>query len=177
LEEEHDVADDTNPHAALPNQAPYEVTKKNKHIARRLNAAYSSSDDTDVKKFISRKVRHHSPRPPSPDDPNRPATPSEEVYIQRGSIPDMHFVEENIIGEGDMVVLHWRGKGTFTGELYGKRGKGQKLDIRGIEVMRFEDGQVIEHWDNHAKPRLEALIGVAGWDPEMEDALRRAGLI
>jgi hypothetical protein len=130
-----------------------------------------------VKRFISRDVVHHSPRPPAPDDPNRPATPAEEIYIQAGSIPDMHFVEENIIADGDMLVLQWRGTGTFTGELYGKRGQGQKLNIRGIEVMRFKDGKVIEHWDNHAKPRLEALIGVTGWDPEMEAALRRAGLL
>lgn len=160
-----------------PNSEPPEVTRKNKRIARRLNAAYSSSQDADLKKFISPEVVHHSPRPPSPRDPNKAATPPEEIQIQAASFPDQHFVEEKIIAEGDMVVLQWHGTGTFTGTLYGKQGTGEKLDVRGIEVMRFKDGRVIEHWDNHAKPRLESLIGVGTWDPGMEEALRRAGLI
>jgi C-1 hydroxylase len=165
------------PSPARPGPEPPEVTRRNKQLARRLNAAYSSSEDADLKKFIAPDVIHHSPRPPSPRDPNKPATPAQEVELQTGSFPDQHFVEEKVIAEGDMVVLQWHATGTFTGTLYGKRGTGEKLDVRGVEVMRFKDGKVIEHWDHFGKPRLESLIGVGTWDPEMEKALRRAGLL
>ena len=159
-----------------PNEA--KVIKRNTEISRILLRAFAYAEEAPIKKYIHPKIINHSPHPPAPDNSGRPVSELEEVELQREAFPDQHYREELIIAEGDMVYLGWHGTATFTGTVYGHQGTGEYLDVHGADVLRYDDrGRVIEHWDHFTKPRLEALIDVGTWDPEMIEALRKAGLL
>jgi predicted ester cyclase len=84
-------------------------------------------------------------------DPSLPRKPGPEGVAQvfdalRTAIPDMHYIVDEVIAEGNLIAARWRITGTVEGSLYGIRGKGRRVEIRGMSFDRFEDGGMIEGW-------------------------------
>ena len=61
-----------------------------------------------------------------------------------GAVPDLDFETEAIHEvDDDTAVGQWRIRGTFSGGSFeGIEPTGKPVDIRGIDVMRFEDGKL-----------------------------------
>ena len=47
------------------------------------------------------------------------------------SFPDLHFTVEDLIAEGDKVVMRWQAVGTHEGEVHGRQGDRQEDDREG----------------------------------------------
>ena len=71
----------------------------------------------------------------------------------RESLPDLTFwATEELVPAGDYVVARWEGGGTHTGKAltelpYGgpiPAGSGRKVLFKGMSLLRFRDGKVIE---------------------------------
>ena len=64
------------------------------------------------------------------------------------ALPDMHFTIEDVHDVDERTAVgQWRMQGTFSGGRFqGIEPTGRPIDIRGIDVMRFEDG-VLRHND------------------------------
>lgn len=60
---------------------------------------------------------------------------------------DPHFTIEDVIAEGDRVVLRWTNSGTHVAEFLGMPPTGKSFTIGGIEIWRVKDGKLAEHWD------------------------------
>jgi steroid delta-isomerase-like uncharacterized protein len=60
---------------------------------------------------------------------------------------DPHFTTEDVIAEGDRVVLRWSQTGTHVGQFLGMPPTGRSYTTSGIEIWRVEDGKLAEHWD------------------------------
>ena len=60
---------------------------------------------------------------------------------------DAHFTVEDMIAEGDKVVVRWTNSGTNTGDFLGIPATGRQYSIQGIDIYRLEDGKLAEHWD------------------------------
>lgn len=61
------------------------------------------------------------------------------------AVPDWQMEIENSFDDGDrQAVVQWRGSGTFTGTPFmGIEANGKRIDIRGVDVFRFDaDGKV-----------------------------------
>ena len=73
---------------------------------------------------------------------------------------DQHFTLEDIIAEGDRVVVRWTTKATQVGEFLGIPATGKSYTIPGIDIYRLQDGRMAEHW--HVVDMLSMLqqIGV-----------------
>jgi predicted SnoaL-like aldol condensation-catalyzing enzyme len=57
--------------------------------------------------------------------------------------PDTHFTIEQIIAQGDLVVMHiWATGRPAVGT---KSKNGDEL----VEFLRFHDGKIVDHWDLH----------------------------
>jgi predicted ester cyclase len=61
-------------------------------------------------------------------------------------IPDMELPIEDVIAEGDKVLVRLRVRGTHGGELMGIAATGRKIDIGVLDLFQFRDGRLIEHW-------------------------------
>jgi predicted ester cyclase len=53
---------------------------------------------------------------------------------------------EDAVGEGDLVAQRVHFAGTHTGEFQGLPPTGKKVEFSGLELNRFVDGRVAEHW-------------------------------
>jgi predicted ester cyclase len=69
------------------------------------------------------------------------------VQTLRAGIPDLHYTVEDAAQVGDRVWLRVRARGTDSGTgQFGHPPTGKPISIDVIDVARFADGQMIEHW-------------------------------
>ncbi|MDQ4490174.1 ester cyclase [Sinomonas sp. ASV486] len=59
---------------------------------------------------------------------------------------DPHFAVEDVIAEGDRVVVRWRNQGTQVEPFLGLPASGKSFEIAGIDIYRVQDGRLAEHW-------------------------------
>lgn len=62
------------------------------------------------------------------------------------SFPDTRYVVDDLIAEGDRVVVHWRLLATQQGEFYGMAPTGKPISLQGIAIYRVEGGKLMERW-------------------------------
>lgn len=60
---------------------------------------------------------------------------------------DFQFTVDDVIAEGDKVVLRWTQTGTHISPLFGMPATGRSSRTTGIEIWRVDDGKLAEHWD------------------------------
>ena len=67
----------------------------------------------------------------------------------REAFPDLENTIEDMVAEGDMVVMRFRGSGTYEGETeaFGSP-TGKRMEITGITIKRLSDGKIVEAWTN-----------------------------
>jgi predicted ester cyclase len=69
------------------------------------------------------------------------------VQALRAGIPDLHYTVEDAAQVGDKVWLRVRARGTDNGTgQFGHPPTGRPISIDVIDVARFADGQMVEHW-------------------------------
>ena len=89
-------------------------------------------------------------------DPSQPYVRTREDFKRhvtetRSAFPDTHFTLEDLIAEGEQVVLRWMRRGTHTGELVTPTmhvpATGKQVTVTGITIFCFADGKVVETWN------------------------------
>jgi steroid delta-isomerase-like uncharacterized protein len=66
------------------------------------------------------------------------------VTLYRTAFPDFRVPIEDLVAEGDKVVVRWTARGTHQGELLGNAPSGNRVDLPGILIDRFSSGGKIE---------------------------------
>ena len=61
--------------------------------------------------------------------------------------PDRTFVNEDVIVKGDKIVTRYTFSGTHEGDIEGFPATGNKIETTGIEILRVENGKIIESWE------------------------------
>ena len=64
----------------------------------------------------------------------------------RAAFPDLHYTIEDIIATADHVVARVRMQGTHLGPLGSLQPTGRSIDVLQINIERFENGRIVEHW-------------------------------
>lgn len=64
----------------------------------------------------------------------------------QSAFPDFHNAVEEMIAEGDRVVVRARYSGTHRGEIFGVAPTGKKIAYAGAAFFRIADGKVAEGW-------------------------------
>jgi predicted ester cyclase len=62
------------------------------------------------------------------------------------ALPDFQLEPLCSIQESDVLVIHWRAKGTFTNSIRDIQPTGKKITIHGFTCFKCKDNQVVEHW-------------------------------
>jgi predicted ester cyclase len=66
---------------------------------------------------------------------------------QRAAFSDISIIYEDQISKGNKVVGRYRVKVTHTGDLGGLPATGNTIEIGGIEIIRIENGRIVEIWE------------------------------
>jgi steroid delta-isomerase-like uncharacterized protein len=82
------------------------------------------------------------------------------VRLFRTSFPDMRWEIEDMLADGDKVVVRTMMRGTHIGEFFGIPPTGKTVHASGIHVLRIANGKIAEHWGNNDDLGLMQQLGV-----------------
>jgi steroid delta-isomerase-like uncharacterized protein len=68
------------------------------------------------------------------------------VTSLRNAFPDLAFEVVATVAEGDEAWAQIVIRGTQQGEFLGIPASGRRVEVAGIDRLRFRDGKVVEHW-------------------------------
>lgn len=118
----------------------------NKTIARRYLEDFWNGDDAAViEELVIDDVIGH----PAPGQ----TLQGREILKQRHSAlrqvyGEPHFVVEDLIGEGDKVLLRWSFSGKHIGAIMGAAPTGKLITVGGMNLFQFSGGRIAEFWVN-----------------------------
>ncbi len=64
----------------------------------------------------------------------------------RSACADFNATIDDILAEGDEVVIRQTWSGTQRGEFMGMPPTGKRVSFGVIDILRFAGGKVVEHW-------------------------------
>ena len=62
------------------------------------------------------------------------------------AIPDLHATEQDMVAEGDTVVVRLFVEGTHQGNLLGIPATGRRVRWDAVDIYRLSDGKIAEEW-------------------------------
>ena len=135
------------------------TTDQNKATATRLYELLNAGDVEAIGDLVTVDYDEHDPLPGQ--GTGRDGAVDRFSMLVAGLAP--RFTVEDVIAEGDKVVVRWTNSGTHTGEFLGIPPTGRAFTIGGIDVYRVADGRLCEHW--HQLDQL-SMLGQLGLLPE-----------
>ena len=157
------MTDEPTPNAlsGKPSQ-PSDATRveRNKAASRRWIEVFNQRDDAaeaDVRApgFVAYAPASLEPAPLNPETWTRFLS----GFV--AGFPDLRLTVEESLGEGDLVAQMIHFEGTHTGGFQGLPPTHRKVTFSGLELNRFVDGRVAEHWFQLDSLTLLQQLGMA----------------
>jgi predicted ester cyclase len=76
------------------------------------------------------------------------------------AFPDLHTTIQAQVAEGDKVVTHKIFRGTHQGEFMGLAPTGRQIEFAVIDILRLDNGKVVEHWAVQDRLALMQQLGL-----------------
>ncbi len=76
-----------------------------------------------------------------------------------GALGRGQFVEQEMVAEGDRVVVRWTVEGTHQGPYLGLPATGKSFRVDGVNIFRVVEGLITERWSFVDVPALIAQLG------------------
>lgn len=98
-------------------------------------------------------------------DPAPGQVPGPEGYkafftTLRTAFPDMKVAVETLVADGDQVAFAYTLTGTHRGDFNGHAATGKAIEVRGLQIGRFEAGKMVERWGSSDELGILKQIGV-----------------
>jgi len=117
----------------------------NKAVSRRWIEAYNARDDAAQADVLGPGYVGHAPASLEPSPMDTAAWTRFLAGFTEG-FPDLQLTIEDTVAEGDLVAQRISFNGTHTGVFQGLPPTNKRVTFSGLELNRFEDGRVEEHW-------------------------------
>ncbi|HVO43876.1 MAG TPA: ester cyclase [Aggregatilineales bacterium] len=117
------------------------TVEQNKAVVRRFfeevfnQGKLAVADEIFAPWFSGRGLAGHGPGPESA---------KRAVTHLRAGFPDIQFTVEDLIADGDSVVVRVTFRGTHQGEFMGIPATGKAIEVGGVEMARLSGGQIVE---------------------------------
>jgi predicted ester cyclase len=124
-------------------------TETNKALMRRaIEEVYNQGKVALIDELGTPNYVHHMP--PFPDFGSLEDYKRFFIAI-RSAFPDLHITIEDLIAEGELVVLRYTWRGTNTGDFVLPTMRipatGKQVTMMGITITRYAGGKAVEAWD------------------------------
>lgn len=83
----------------------------------------------------------------------------EDIAYLRAGFPDLHLTIEDSIADADTVWIRMTARGTNLGPFIGPP-TGKPMTITVMDVCRFENGKIVEHWGVPDRFAVMAQLGL-----------------
>ncbi len=132
--------------------------EENKELARLLTQAQNEQDIALLKKLLSPRFKSHISDVPFPLTRTQYI---QGVKMSHQAFSNLIFTIEDLIAEGDKVVVRITARGKHTGKYQGFITSQQKVRFQGIAIRRISKGQIIEEWQTNDQLSLLQQIGLS----------------
>ena len=135
------------------------------HLAANVNAG---DIDTAVQSFAPDAVDHD----PAPGQ--GPGRAGFRTFFQTlaAAFPDAHIEPAHMVADDDDVAIAYTLTGTHQGEFQGIAPTGRSIEVRGVQIGRFENGQIVERWGSSDELGILRQLGA---EPKEKGALCKLG--
>jgi steroid delta-isomerase-like uncharacterized protein len=125
------------------------MSEEHKAIARRwVEELWSQGNTSVADEIIASNYTVHDPG--TPGRAGGVEGEKHAIAMYRTVFPDLRFTMEEMIAEGDRVVVRWTTRGTHRGVLMGIPPTGKQVVVTGISILRMAHRKIAEHrlnWD------------------------------
>ena len=125
----------------------------NKKVVTRFYAEVLNGRDVAVLDELA--VEDYVEHDPFPGQGNGRADLKARVQALQSAFDPLRFTVEDMIAEGDKVVVRWKNSGTHSGNFMGIPATNKPFSVAGIDIHVVRDGQLAEHW--HVVDQLTQL--------------------
>lgn len=120
-----------------------EIAAANKNLLRRFyKDVYVDWNMALVDEVVSPQFTSHD----WPEGATGPQAFRDYYSAIRSAVPDARYEVDDLIAEGDRVVVRWRLLGTHKGDFRGIAATGRPITLKGIAIYRVEGGKLLERW-------------------------------
>jgi len=122
------------------------------HLAENLNAG---NIDAAVESFAEDCVDHD----PAPGQ--GPGRDGFKTFFEAlgTAFPDAHIEPAHMVADDDHVCIAYTLSGTHDGEFHGVAPSGNRIEVRGVQIGRFENGKIVERWGSSDELGIMQQIG------------------
>ncbi len=78
----------------------------------------------------------------------------------RTAFPDLALEPVTVVADDEHVAMAYTINGTHQGEFQGLAATGRRISVRGVEIVKFRDGKLIERWGSSDEMGIMAQLGV-----------------
>lgn len=123
---------------------------------QKFGQAVNSGKLDAIKDVMASSVVDHDPAPDQGSGP--------EGFIQffttfREAFPDLNVTVEQMVADDDNVAIAYTITGTHQGEFMGVPATNRRIKARGVQIARFENGQIVERWGSSDQLGILHQIG------------------
>lgn len=122
-------------------------------LAENLNAG---SIDEAIKTFAEDCVDHD----PAPGQGSGREGFRQFFTALRSAFPDAHIEGEHVVTDQNNVAIAYTLTGTHQGDFNGIAPTGKRIEVRGIQIGRFENGEIVERWGSSDELGIIKQLGV-----------------
>ena len=132
--------------------------EQNKALVRRLvEEVISRHNMSVIDEIVSPDFVENEELPPG-IPPGREA-PRFLFNMLHSAFPDFKATIEQLIAEGDKVVVYMTWTGTQKGEFMGIPPTGKRISIGVMDIIRVAGGQLVEHWGIMDSAKMMQQLG------------------
>jgi len=121
--------------------------------------AFSKKDPALLDRILS---KNWVDIPPAPDQPPGPAGARQILVELTTAFPDLDITIEDVLQEGNKVIVRSKISGTQRGALMGIPAKNRKMSIQAIDIHEFKDGKIVRTW--HTEDWMSGLHQLGVFD-------------
>ncbi len=118
-------------------------TEENKKLVRRYQEAYNSGKLGELDNILASDLISHNHMP------GVPTGLAGAKMVHQGlltSFPDSKTTIEDLVAEGDRVMVRGTATGTHKGPFGGAPPTGKSFKVTTMSVFRIANGKIVEHW-------------------------------
>jgi steroid delta-isomerase-like uncharacterized protein len=135
------------------------MSEHNKAIVRRLvEELWNKGNLSVADELFAPNYEHHDAS--TLDFGWGPDSEKKRATLYRAAFPDLRLTIEDIIDEGEIVIIRWSCRGTHKGDLSGIAPTGKQFNISGVTIARLANGKLAEGWVNWDALGLMQQLGV-----------------
>jgi predicted ester cyclase len=112
------------------------------NVRRLLEEAFSQGEHAIIDEIVAPDCVEHQ----NGSQGTGPEAVHRTVRRLHSSFPDLRLDVQDIVASEDTVWVRVRGRGTDTGGVAGRAPSGRAFEIDIIDIMRFREGMMVDHW-------------------------------